>query len=56
MKTLVPIIGVVLAIVIAWWLVTVLFSMVWFIAKLIIVGVVAVLVYFALRGLLARGT
>ena len=56
MKTVVPILGLILAIVIAWWLVTVLFSVVWFIAKLIIVAVVAVLVYFALRGLLARGT
>ena len=54
MKTIGPIIGVILAVVIAWWLVSVLFSVVWFIAKLIIVGVVAVLVYFALRGLLAR--
>ena len=54
MRTIGPIIGVIIAVAIAWWLVSVLFSVVWFIAKLIIVGVVAVLVYFALRGLLAR--
>lgn len=49
-----PILGGIVAIIIAWWLVSVLFSLIWFIAKLIIVAVVAVLVYFALRGLLAR--
>lgn len=47
-------VGVVLAVVIAWWLVSVVFSLVWFVAKLIIVAVVAVLVYFALRGVLTR--
>lgn len=55
MKTVGPLVGAILAIIIAWWLVTVLLSVVWFIAKLIIVAVVAVLVYFGLRGLLARG-
>ena len=54
MKNLIPILGVVLAVAIAWWLVGVLFSVAWFIAKLVIVLAVAVLVYFALRGLLAR--
>ena len=54
MKNLWPILGGIFAIVIAWWLVSVLFSLIWFIAKLVIVAVVAVLVYFALRGLLAR--
>ena len=56
MRSLWPIVGGIIAVVIAWWLVTVLFSLVWFIAKLIIVAVVAVLVYFALRGLLAGGS
>ena len=54
MRSVWPILGGIVAIVIAWWLVSVLFSLIWFIAKLIIVAVVAVLVYFALRGLLAR--
>jgi len=54
MKTLGPIIGVILAVVIAWWLVGALFSLVWFVVKVIIVGVVAVLVYFALRGVFSR--
>jgi hypothetical protein len=49
-------IGVVAAVVIAWVLVSVVFQIVWFVAKLIIVGLVAVLVYFALRGLLTRGS
>jgi hypothetical protein len=52
--TLWTFVGVAIAIVIAWWLVSVVFSLVWFVAKLIIVAVVAVLVYFALRGVLAR--
>ena len=43
------ILGVIVAVVIAWWLVGVLFSVLWFIAKLAIVAVVAVLVYLALR-------
>ncbi|CAH0262042.1 hypothetical protein SRABI76_03512 [Microbacterium oxydans] len=41
--------GVILAIVIAWWLVGVLFSVLWFFAKLAIVAVVAVGVFIALR-------
>ena len=53
-KNLGTIIGVILAIVIAWWLVNVVFSLIAFVVKLIIVAIVAVLVYFALRGLLAR--
>jgi len=53
MRTIGPLIGVVVAVVIAWWLVSVLFSLVWFVAKVIIVAVVAVLVYFALRGVFA---
>ena len=45
------IIGVVLAVVIAWWIVSALFSILWFIAKLAIVAVVAVVVFLVLRGM-----
>ncbi|MCC2028363.1 hypothetical protein KEC56_02275 [Microbacterium sp. YMB-B2] len=45
------IVGVIVAVVVAWWLVGVLFSVLWFIAKLAIVAVVAVIVYLVLRGL-----
>ncbi|HWK77764.1 MULTISPECIES: hypothetical protein [unclassified Microbacterium] len=45
------VIGVIVAVVIAWWLVGVLFSLLWFIAKLAIVVVVAVIVYLVLRGM-----
>ena len=54
MKNLGIILGVVIAIVIAWWLVGFLFSLAWFIVKVVIVAGVAVLVFFALRGLLPR--
>ena len=45
------VLGVVVAVVIAWWLVGALFSLLWFIAKLGIVAVVAVGVYLVLRNL-----
>ncbi|MCI1018387.1 hypothetical protein HWD99_07115 [Microbacterium sp. C5A9] len=45
------IVGVVLAVVIAWWIVSALFSILWFVAKLAIVLVVAVIVFLVLRGL-----
>ena len=45
------IVGVVLAVVIAWWIVSALFSILWFIAKLAIVAVVAVVVFLLLRGI-----
>ncbi|MEV7799715.1 hypothetical protein AB0O14_11540 [Microbacterium foliorum] len=45
------IVGVVLAVVIAWWIVSALFSILWFIAKLAIVAVVAVVVFLVLRGM-----
>ncbi|GAA1916496.1 hypothetical protein GCM10009775_06190 [Microbacterium aoyamense] len=48
------ILGVIVAIVIAWVLVNALFSLLWFIGKLVVVAVVAVLVFLALRGLFAR--
>jgi uncharacterized protein YacL len=46
--------GVIVAIVIAWFLVNALLSLIWFIAKLAIVLVVAVIVFFALRALFSR--
>ena len=45
------IVGVIVAIVIAWWIVGALFSLLWFIAKLAIVLVVAVVVFIALRSI-----
>lgn len=45
------VVGVVLAVVIAWWIVSALFSILWFIAKLAIVLVVAGIVFLVLRGL-----
>ena len=48
------ILGVVVAIVIAWFLVSALLSLIWFIAKLAIVLVVAGSVFFALRAVFSR--
>ena len=48
------IVGVVVAIVIAWWLVDVLFHLAWFVARLSIVAIVAVIVFFAIRALVSR--
>jgi hypothetical protein len=48
------VVGVILAVVIAWWLVSALFSVLWFIAKLAIVLVVAVGVFFFLRSVFSR--
>ena len=48
-RTVWTVIGVVVAVIIAWFLVDVLFSLLWFIGKLAIVAVVAVLVFLALR-------
>lgn len=48
-KNLWTILGVIVAIVIAWWIVSALFSLLWFIAKAAIVAVVAVVVFLALR-------
>ncbi|MDW4571848.1 hypothetical protein R8Z57_03550 [Microbacterium sp. M3] len=52
--TLWTILGVIAAIVIAWFLVEVLFSLLWFIGKLVIVAIVAVIVFVVLRSLFAR--
>jgi predicted CDP-diglyceride synthetase/phosphatidate cytidylyltransferase len=48
-RTAWTVIGVIAAVIIAWFLVDVLFSLLWFIGKLAIVAVVAVIVFFALR-------
>ncbi|MCV0334866.1 hypothetical protein ACIPJ1_11620 [Microbacterium maritypicum] len=53
-KNLWTILGVVLAVVIAWWIVSALFSVLAFIFKLAIVAVVAVVVFLVLRGIFAR--
>ncbi|WP_109211423.1 MULTISPECIES: hypothetical protein [Microbacterium] len=52
--TLWTILGVIAAVVIAWFLVDVLFSLLWFIGKLVIVAIVAVIVFVVLRSLFAR--
>jgi predicted lysophospholipase L1 biosynthesis ABC-type transport system permease subunit len=44
----------ILAVIIAWILVDVVFSLLWFIGKLVIVAVVAVVVFVALRSLIGR--
>jgi hypothetical protein len=50
-NTIWTVLGVIVAIVIAWWIVSALFSLLWFVAKLAIVLVVAVVVFLVLRGL-----
>lgn len=51
-NTIWTIVGVIIAVVVAWWLVGVLFSVLWFVLKLAIVALVAVGVYFVFRMLL----
>ncbi len=53
-RTVWTVIGVIVAVIIAWFLVDVLFSLLWFIGKLLIVAVVAVVVFFVLRALVGR--
>ncbi|HKH08092.1 MAG TPA: hypothetical protein VKA62_04010 [Agromyces sp.] len=53
-RTVWTIIGVIAAVVIAWFLVDVVFSVLWFIVKLVIVAVVAAVVYFVLRSVVGR--
>lgn len=50
-STIWSILGGILALVIAWWIVTALFSLLWFVVKLAVVVVVAVLVYAGIRSL-----
>ncbi len=51
MSTVWSVAGAVLAVVIAWWLVQIVFSLVWFVAKLAVVAVVAVVVYLLIKQL-----
>jgi hypothetical protein len=53
-RTVWTVLGVIAAVIIAWFLVDVLFSLLWFIGKLLIVAVVAVIVFFVLRALVGR--
>lgn len=53
-STVWTILGVIAAIVIAWILVDVVFSLLWFIGKVVVVGIVAVIVFFVLRAIFAR--
>lgn len=53
-KNIWTILGVILAVVIAWWIVSALFSVLWFIAKLAIVAVVAVVVFLVIRSVFSR--
>ncbi len=53
-STVWTVLGVIAAIVIAWFLVDVLFSLLWFIGKIVIVGVVAVIVFLVLRSIFSR--
>jgi hypothetical protein len=50
-RTVWTVIGVIVAVIIAWFVVELLFSLLWFIGKLAIVAVVAVIVFFVLRAL-----
>ncbi|WP_243228481.1 hypothetical protein [Microbacterium sp. CIAB417] len=53
-NTIWTILGVIVAVAIAWWLVGVLFSVLWFVAKLAIVAVVALVVFLVLRNVFAK--
>ena len=55
-RTLWIVLGVIASVVIAWFIVDLVFSVVWFIVKLAIVAVVAVAVFFALRSWLGRAS
>lgn len=53
-RTIWTVIGVIVAVIVAWFIVDLLFSLLWFIGKLAIVAVVAVIVFFVLRSLVGR--
>jgi hypothetical protein len=55
-RTLWIVLGVVVSVAIAWFVVDLVFSVVWFIVKLAIVAVVAVAVFFLLRSWLGRAS
>ncbi|GAA3935809.1 hypothetical protein [Microbacterium soli] len=50
-STVWSILGMIIAVVIAWWVVSALFSLLWLIVKLALVAVVAVAVYAGIRAL-----
>jgi len=52
--TIWTIVGVIVAVVIAWFLVDIVFSLLWFIGKVVVVAIVAAIVFFVLRMLFAR--
>jgi hypothetical protein len=53
-RTIWIVLGVIASVVIAWFVVDLVFSVVWFIVKLAVVAVVAVVVFFVLRAWLGR--
>ena len=53
-RTIWIVLGVVASVVIAWFVVDLVFSVVWFIVKLAVVAVVAVIVFLVLRAWLGR--
>ena len=53
-RTLWIVLGVIASVVIAWFVVDVVFSVLWFIVKLVVIAVVAVVVFFVLRAWLGR--
>lgn len=53
-NTVWTVLGVIVAVVIAWWLVNVLFTVLAFAFKLLVVAVVAVVVFFLIRMLVGR--
>jgi hypothetical protein len=53
-RTIWIVLGVIASVVIAWFVVDLVFSVVWFIVKLAVVAVVAVIVFFVLRAWLGR--
>ena len=54
MSTVWTIVGVIVAVVIAWFVVNALLGLAWFILKLVLVALVAVGVFFALRAVFGR--
>ena len=55
-RTIWIVLGVIASVVIAWFVVDLVFSVLWFVVKLAVVAVVAVVVFFALRAWLGRSS
>lgn len=55
-RTIWLVLGVIASVVIAWFVVDLVFSLVWFVVKLVVVALVAVAVFFALRAWLGRSS